>query len=215
MPGAMEQQIQNRRSERATEFLAALLLALTSTLTSWSAYQAAVWSGKQSTSYSRANALRLDSTRDFTAAGQLEQMDVALFTSWANAYASNDQRLADFYRDRFRTEFRPAFDRWIALRPLVTPNAPRTPFALPDYRVTKQLQAEGLQQEADRVFLVGQSANHTSDRYVMASVILAVVMFFAGITQQFTIVRVRFILLGLAGMMFLFGLISALMLPRA
>ena len=211
----MEDRIQNTQNARLTEFVAAVLLALTSTVTSWSAYQADLWSGRQATNYSRANALRLDSTREFTAAGQLEQIDVALFTSWVNAYASNNQQLANFYRDRFRPEFRKSFDSWIALRPLLTPNAPKTPFALPDYRVTKQLQAEDLQREADKVFLQGQNANQFSDGYVMATAVLAVVMFFAGITQQFTVIRVRLILLSLAGIMFLFGLITALRLPRA
>ena len=43
--------------------------------------------------------------------------------------------LADFYFKRFREEFRPAVDAWVATRPLKNPNAPLTPFAMPQYKL--------------------------------------------------------------------------------
>jgi hypothetical protein len=58
---------------------------------------------------------------------------VATFVQWVNAERSKDEALADFYRDRFRKEFRPAFAAWEATRPAENPDAPLTPFAMPEY----------------------------------------------------------------------------------
>jgi hypothetical protein len=49
---------------------------------------------------------------------------VATFTQWVDAYARNETQLADFYRQRFRPEFKPAVEAWIATRPLQNPQAP-------------------------------------------------------------------------------------------
>jgi hypothetical protein len=49
---------------------------------------------------------------------------VATFVQWVNAERSKDEALADFYRDRFRKEFRPAFAAWEATRPAENPDAP-------------------------------------------------------------------------------------------
>jgi uncharacterized membrane protein len=51
-----------------------------------------------------------------------------------DAYAHHETRLADFYRKRFRGEFRPAVAAWVATRPLRDANAPAgwRP-AYPDY----------------------------------------------------------------------------------
>ena len=49
---------------------------------------------------------------------------MATFVQWVNAERSKDEAPADFYRDRFRKEFRPAFAAWEATRPAENPDAP-------------------------------------------------------------------------------------------
>lgn len=67
------------RERRLTEFGAAIILAFASVVTSWSGYQASLWSGIQATDYNQANALRVESTRESTEGGQLTGLDLALF----------------------------------------------------------------------------------------------------------------------------------------
>ena len=99
--------------------------------TAWSSYQSARWSGEQTIDFSNANAARVESTRAATQAGQEIQVDVLTFTQWANAYAKKEKKLANFYFDRFRKEFKPAVHAWIATKPLTNPKAPPVPFAMP------------------------------------------------------------------------------------
>ena len=103
---ATEAMRQRERRRRTTEFAATILLAFASVVTSWSGYQASLWSGIQATDYNQANALRVESARESTEAGQLAGLDIALFMAWVNAAGSGNDRLEQFYNKRFRPEFR-------------------------------------------------------------------------------------------------------------
>ena len=109
------------RMDRWTEIVSVFLLGLVTIATAWSGYQSARWGGVQSTRYSEASTLRVESTRASTLAGQQTQIDVALFSNWLNAYADENQALEEFYRERFRAEFAPAFEAWIATKPVQNP----------------------------------------------------------------------------------------------
>ena len=76
------------------------------------------------------------------------QVDLALFTQWIDAYAKNETELAGFYRRRFRQEFVPAFDGWVATHPRHHPKAPLSPFAIPQYELAASTEADRLEQKA-------------------------------------------------------------------
>jgi hypothetical protein len=97
----------------------------------------------------RGTAARVESTRASDLANAQAQIDVATFIQWADAYASGNPLLRDFYYERFRPEFKPAVLAWIATRPLQNPNAPLTPFAMPQYRLAAREQATALNKAAD------------------------------------------------------------------
>ena len=131
------------------ELLATILLAIAAVATAWSSYQSARWSGVQAIDFSNANAARVESTRAATQAGQETQVDVLTFTQWVNAYAAKETKLADFYFDRFRKEFKPAVQAWIATDPLKNPKAPPMPFAMPQYKLASKAESEQLLDEAE------------------------------------------------------------------
>ena len=134
------------RSDRV-ELVATVLLAVATVATAWSGYQSTRWNGEQAKAGSRANAVRIESTHAAGLAEQQTQIDVATFTQWVDAYAREETELADFYFKRFRAEFKPAVDAWVATRPLKNPDAPLTPFAMPEYKLAARAEADRL--EAD------------------------------------------------------------------
>ena len=103
------------------EIAATVLLALAAVATAWSGYQASRWNGEQAKAVGRANAARIESARASDSPTRRREVDVATFTQWANAYALGETTLADFYFRRFRAEFEPAVNAWIATRPLKNP----------------------------------------------------------------------------------------------
>lgn len=184
--------------ERWTEIVSAILLGLVTIATAWSGYQSARWGGVQSTKYSEASAMRVESTRASTQAGQQTQIDVALFSNWLNAYADENQPLEEFYRERFREEFAPAFEAWLATEPTNNPEAPPSPFAMPEYQLAASQESQDLEQRAAATFEEGKAANQQSDDYILNAVILASVLFLAGIAPRFDWLPVRVVIIFVA-----------------
>ena len=131
------------------ELVATVLLAVATVATAWSGYQSTRWNGEQAKAGGRANALRIESAKAAGLANAQSGVDVATFTQWANAYSLRQTELADFYFKRFRPEFKPAVDAWVATRPLKNPAAPPTPFAMPQYRLAARAQADQLEAQAN------------------------------------------------------------------
>ncbi len=177
------------------ETVAAVLLALATVATAWSGYQASRWNGEQAKAFSRANAARIESTRAGSLANAQTQIDVATFTQWVDAYAQEQTELADFYFRRFRAEFKPAMDAWIATRPLQNPDAPLTPFAMPEYKVAAREEAQRLEAEADALSAQARANVQRATNYVLAVVLFATALFFAGMAAKFRTHRLRVALL--------------------
>jgi hypothetical protein len=85
----------------------------------------------------------------------------------------------------------PAFEAWLATEPVNNPEAPSSPFVLPEYRLGATQKAESLEQEASDTFQEGREANQQSDDYILNAVILATVLFLAGIAPRFDWLPVR------------------------
>lgn len=130
-------------------------------------------------------------------------MDVLTFTQWANAYAEGDKRLTDFYSQRFRDEFKPAVKAWVATAPLKNDDAPPTPFVLPEYELAKNAEADALVADAEASTADAREANQRSDNYVLAVVLFAAALFFAGISTKLSVPRNRTGVLALGYVLFL------------
>ncbi len=129
-------------------------------------------------------------------------MDVLTFTQWVNAYAAKDTRLADFYFHRFRAEFKPAVYAWIATRPLKNPKAPPVPFSMPQYKLAAATESEKLLAEAETAGAEARQSNQRSDNYVLAVVLFASALFFAGISTKLAVPSQRLAVLGLGYLIF-------------
>ena len=189
--------------QRRVELLATILLAVAAVATAWSTYESTRWRGEQTADYSKATAARIQSSEASTRAGQLTQVDIATFIQWVNASVAGDQKLADFYRRRFRAEFRPAFGAWLATHPRTNRSAPLTPYAMPQYRVAEAVKSQQLNTAAGTYADTAGTANQRSDNYALAVVLFASSLFFAGISTKLRSLRQREVLLALGWAIFL------------
>jgi hypothetical protein len=186
--------------ERRFQIVATLLLALAALATAWSGYQASLWDGIQSSEYTQASALRTRASQRLTEANQFRLGDLGVFENYIDATIDGDAELADFYRVRFRDEFVPAYEAWIALDPLTNPDAPPTPLGMPEYQLAADQEAEELTARADATFSAGEDANTWSDAYTASTLFFAAALFFAAISERFSYQRARIALLGLAAL---------------
>jgi hypothetical protein len=120
--------------------------------TAWSGYQSTRWGGVQSISFSWAGAFRTESMRATTAARELVQLDIGMFTRWVDAWENDTEDLVTFYQERLHGEFATAFEAWMALDPANNPGAPGSPFGLHEYKLSRAEESERLVQEAEAAF---------------------------------------------------------------
>jgi hypothetical protein len=194
--------MQDAPAERL-EIVATVLLALATVATAWSGYQASRWNGEQAKAFSRGNAARIESTRASDLADTQTQIDVATFISWVDAYAQGQAKLAGFYLKRFRPEFKPAVDAWIATRPLRNANAPLTPFAMPQYRLAARKEADELESEAETWAAKARTNVQRATNYVLCVVLFAAALFFAGMSTKLRTRRLQVVLLSFGLVVFL------------
>jgi hypothetical protein len=189
------------------ELLVTVLLVVAALGTSWSSYQATRWNGEQAAAAGRTNAIRIDAARAQGQAQAQTQVDVATFIAWADADRQGDAEAADFFVERFRDEFRPAYDAWIATRPLTNPEAPPTPFAMDEYQVESRDEAKRLDAAAEASAAEVRLDIQRSSNYVLSVVLYAVVLFFAGMSTRLRNRRLRWVMT-LAGCVALLGALA-------
>jgi hypothetical protein len=195
------------RFDRRLELAATVLLAMAAVATAWAAYQSARWHGEQARGQSASIAARVESTRTANVANRQAQIDVALFTQWVDAYARDETELAGFYRKRFRAEFQPAFEAWVATRPRKNPDAPLSPFAMPQYKLAATAQADRLEAQAAAASQRVGDFIQRADNYSLTVVLFAASLFFAGISTRLRSPTTRMVVLGLGYTLFLGSLI--------
>ncbi|MGF9755697.1 hypothetical protein AAII07_10855 [Microvirga sp. 0TCS3.31] len=176
------------------EGVATVLLVVAAVATSWSSYQATRWNGEQAAAAGRTNAIRIEASRADGLAEAQTEIDVATFIAWAEADVTGDRELATFVMDRFRDEFRPAFDAWTATAPLTNPDAPPTPFAMDEYRLESRQQADELDARAEASAAEVRANIQRASNYVLTVVLYAVALFFAGMSTRVTAPRLRWVL---------------------
>ncbi len=201
------------RFDERLEIASAVVMALSALMSSWASYQAALWDGEQAANYSRANALRIQASREATRADMRQVAELGEFQQWLNADARGDASLARFYRSRLPADLRPAFNAWMDQAPMRNPSAAPTPFVMPQYRPQERTRAAGLDRQADATFDRGQYDNAVSDAFVQSSTIMATALFFGGIGQVFKVRSARVGLLVIAVLALVVGAGRLLGLP--
>jgi hypothetical protein len=210
-----EQERPPSRVERGLELAAVLLLSLTTLATAWSGYQAARWSGEQSQNYARASATRVKAQQQSTETGQLRIADLTSFNQWLNADRAGNDALARIYVGRFRPEFTPAFEAWLAQKPFTNADAVPGPQLMPQYHLATAARASALDREADALYQEGTDAKSNDDKYVLSTVFFAAVLFFAGISLRLDWRPLRIAVLGLGTAMLVGGVVFVAGLPVA
>jgi hypothetical protein len=174
-----------------SEMIATILMAVATVATAWCAYQSTVWDGEQEFALHEANILNesVDAHRE---QARIQMMiHIEQFISWAEAIASENERMASYMESTFAPSLRTAVDEWRALDPLNDLSAPRHPFALPSYVLEDNVKADSLQVLYRTQYQTAIESNTHSEHYTLLTVILASVLFFGGITTNLTHARTK------------------------
>jgi hypothetical protein len=137
--------------------------------------------------------------------------------AWLSAAAADDRELMTFYERRFAPGFRKVFAEWRAQYPEDLRGQVRQGPAVPLPRAEhpESREASRLREDASNLFSKADKANATGDRYVASTVILALILFFLGLSTVARSERQRRLLVILAGGLGVAVLVFLLRLPVA
>ena len=175
------------------DILTIFVLSVTAVVTAWCGFQASKWSGEMSIAFSQASTARVQASNAEGMARDAKQLDLSLYTEYVLAQVDNKPALADFVQARFSPELRKAFNAWVAGGRTAT-----GPFAMPEYVPPGTNEAIELSKRADERFALGLINNQRGDNYSLLTVLFALVLFLAAMSQRKTPPWVRCTLLGLA-----------------
>jgi len=195
------------------ELVAAVILALATIMAAWSAYQATRWSGVQANAFSAAGAVRTEATQQNSVFAAQVQIDVMMWIEYLKQVQADEPEGVAFFEERLRGEFAPAFSEWLALAP-EGQVPPGTPFTLDSYEPEAERLAKELNEEADVHAAEARDANQTGDNFVLVAVIMASVLFFAGVGTKFKGRFVRLVMLLLALVLFVAGVAFTFSMPQ-
>ena len=207
------------RRLRLVDAITAVLLSVAAVATAWATFQASQWADAQSDSVAAASIARSDSLRYSNDAGQIEQIDTAVWLEWLTAYSQGDKPRARFLSERFRPTLAAAQREWAGKAVIesdgkVSKVPPGTPFDEPAYRIPKAERAEQLANQAESEMVNAQEASNTSTEFVTAALMLALVLFFSGIATKFRNPKLQVLLVLLAVVFLVGGLARTFTLPQ-
>jgi hypothetical protein len=197
-----------------TELMAVVLLSVTAVLTAWSGFEANKWGGEMSIAFSRASSARVEASRHASEANAARTFDLIIFSVYVQAAAENNRPLRDFVQTRFTEHFKVAFDAWTAMSPVHNPDAPKGPFALPEYRPPGQAESAEANARADNQFQKALQYNQRGDDYPLLTVLFALVLFFTAVSQRLTSRRLTLVVLSGALVLLLTGIGFLVSLPK-
>ncbi len=173
------------------ELLSVMLMALIIIFTAWSAYQSTLWGGIQTFRLVDVNAANRQASELNIQQTQYSMADAMMFFQYVNAVNDNDQKISDFYFERFRPDFKPAVQAWLDTNPFDNPDAPPPPFVMKEYKRTFTEQAEQKLKIAESKMDEAQQANQNSDNYVLFTVIYASILFLGSIATKFSSIKLN------------------------
>jgi len=205
----------DRRDGRSLrETVTVVLLSVTAVLTAWSGFEASKWGGEMSIAFSRASAQRIEASTERSHADAAREIDLQVFALYLQGTATGNDLLADFARDRFTTHFEPAFEEWLASRPLQNPDAAPSPFALDSYVPPGQVEAAEADARADALFARALVSNQRGDDYTLVTVLFALVLFFGAFAGRFRSPRASWGMVGAACVLLVVGVGFLVSFPK-
>lgn len=190
----------------------AILMAVATLASAWCSYQSSQWSGESSGFAAQADVLQRQAFGQFLASQQIESVQVQAFMEAMNAKLRGDEKTARFYTDRFGGNLKPAYEKWLALKPLENPAAPPHPFTPELYVPAFQKEITDARAEAARLAAQSKATGTLAAGYLSNTVLLAMVLFFAGTASKFDQRHVRLSSLAFAIALFLYAAVRVFML---
>jgi hypothetical protein len=203
-----------QEKKRWVEPVTALLMALATLSTAWCSYQSAAWTRKSNRLMNEFNALERKAGLVSIQGIQQATIHTTMFMQMLAAQQAGNEKLVNFYVERFPPDVRKAYDAWLSERPFENPNADPHPFVPNLYEMRGTREAAEATTKAAGKMQDARAAGNVSGQYLANTVLFATVLFFASASGKFEQRRVRIVAFCFAWTAFAFAIARTMMLPR-
>lgn len=204
----------SRLADRALEVLAVVLLGIATVGMASCALQSQLWSGEGERLGALAATEHPEANRLFGLATQTISYDANTVTGYAQAVRDGDEKLKQFFRSSLmRKGFLSYLDQWEAQ--VKAGQSPQNLLEDSTYLDPVMQPYRTAQSQAEADSRAGDQAGHVGDQYTLATVLLAVSLFFAGVTSSFRSPTLRTALLVTCGLILLVSILRLAELPIA
>jgi hypothetical protein len=198
---------------RWIEPITALLMALATVGTAWCSYESAAFTRRSNRLMYEFNSLERQAGLVSIQGTQTASIHAAMFMQLLAAKHAGDDKLADFYAQRFPPEMRKAYDAWLAQKPFENANADPHPFVPNLYEPRGTQEANKLSKDAIAKVQEARNSGSVSGQYLANTVMFATVLFFANAAGKFEQARVRVVSFFFAVSVFAFAVLRIVLLP--
>jgi len=207
------------RRERRVDALSAVILGIAAVAATWASFQAGQWSSEQADAQSHSAIERTESTRAATDATTAEIVDTQTWLEWVTAVNDGDQLKAVFLSNRFSEPLKVAQRAWLGSTevnvdgvPEVIP--PGTPMDLDAYVLPEQIASNAAADRSEELIEEAGEASANSTSFVLVAVVLALVLFFAGVASKFRSPKLQVLLTAASVVLLVVSLIRLATLPQ-
>ena len=199
---------------RWAEPVTAVLMALATLSTAWCSYQSAAFTRQANRLMNDYNALERRAAVLTLQGMQSATIHTAMFMQMLAAQQAGNEKLANFYVERFPPDVRHAYDAWLAQKPFENPRAAAHPFVPELYQLRGTREAAEASAKAADSLQASRDAGGISGQYLADTVLFATVLFFASASGKFEQRRVRIVAFAFALAVFTFAIVRMVMLPQ-
>jgi hypothetical protein len=202
-----------RAKKKWVEPVSALIMALAMVATAWCSYQSASWTRQATRLMNEYNSLERRSGLLSIQGMQSATIHTAMFMQVLTAQQAGNEKLAQFYVERFPPDVRKAYDAWMAQKPFENANADPHPFVPNLYRMRGAEEIEKANATAAEKVRDSRAAGNVASQYLANTVLFAAVLFFVNAASKFEQRRVRLLGFLVAVAIFSFAVVRAITLP--
>src|SRR6266478_4256008 len=160
-----------QEKKKWVEPITALLMALATLSTAWCSYQSAAWTRQSNRLMNEFNALERKAGLLSIQGIQQATIHTTMFMQMLAAQQAGNEKLANFYVERFPPDARKAYDAWLAQKPFENPNADPHPFVPKLYEVPGTREAAEANANAANTLQDARRAGNVSGQYLANTVL--------------------------------------------
>jgi hypothetical protein len=170
------------KARNRIDLISTILLSLATVLSSWCAFQSSQWNGEQYFHIDDENIADNKRLQNEIAAVQRKAGELNYFLYYLNAVEDSNKVKREFMESRFPPHLKKAIIAWKATDPLNNPTAPVSPFLMEEYVAPETIEAKKFEVQAMAYKKAANQADRNADNYLLLSIMIAMVLFFTGLS---------------------------------